>query len=103
MEEFEAIRRQANQPCEHDKGQSNKGNGNENLPPKLRFQNHTPLNTSLYKILDDVKALELLHPFKRKKPIVRLWNAKKYYKHNTIEYVMLKYEIEDLICKGHLC
>ena len=50
MEEVKAVKRQANQPSNQDKGQSKKGNAKENQPPKLQFQNYTLLNTSFHKI-----------------------------------------------------
>ena len=59
------------------------------------------------KILDDVKAVELLSPIKRKNPTVRLPNAKKHCKyhsnwtHNINECVTSKNEIEDPIHKGY--
>ena len=48
-----------------------KGNGKENRLPKLCFQNYTLLNTSLHKILDDVKVMEFLNLFERKIPLVK--------------------------------
>ena len=67
-----------------------------------------PLNTSLHKILNDVKVVKLLNPLEKKNLMVRPPNAKKYYKycrnqtHDTNNCVTLKNEIEDLFCKGHL-
>ena len=78
MEEVKAVKRQVNQPFEQDKGQQNKNGGKENQLLKLWFQNYTPLNTSLQKIMDDVKTVELLNPPKRNNSTIKLLNAEKH-------------------------
>ena len=82
MEEVEAVKRQVDYPTQEDKGWSDKRDGKENRPPKLRFQNYTPLNTSLWRIMDEVKIVELLNPPERKSPMVKPPNAKKYCKYH---------------------
>ena len=72
------------------------------------FQNYTPFNASLHKVLNDMKVMELLNPLKRKNLAIKPPNAKRYYKYhknwsyNTNECVTLKNEIENIIWKGHL-
>ena len=67
-----------------------------------------PLNTSFQRIMDDAKIIGLPNLPKRKNPVVKLLNARKYYKyhrnwsHDINECVTLKNEIEKLMCKGHL-
>ena len=108
MEEVEATKRQADRPIQEDKGWSDKKDGKENRPPKFRFQNYMPLNTSIWRIMDDVKTVQLLSPPKRKNLVVKSPNAKKYCKyhrncsHNTNKCITLKNEIKEVICKGHL-
>ena len=107
-EEVKAIKKQVDWSSKQAKCCFEKGNGKENRLPKLQFQNYTLLNTPLYKILDDVKVVELLNLLERKNLIVKLPSVKKYHKyhnnwtHNNKKYVTLKNEIKDLIHRGHL-
>ena len=82
MEEVKAAKKQTNRPSNQEKGQSKKGNGKENTLPKLQFQNYTLLNTSLCKMLDDVKMVQLLNLPHRKASIIQPSNAKKYCKYH---------------------
>ena len=82
MEEVKVAKKHVNQPFKQDKGRSKKENGKENKLSKLQFQNYTPLNTSLCKIFDNVKAMELLNMTKRKNPTMKPLNAKKYCKYH---------------------
>ena len=72
------------------------------------FENYTSLNNPLNKILENVKAVELLDLLEWKNPTIKLPNAKKHCKykmnwtHDSNEYVILINEIKDFICKGHL-